>query len=64
MVLCGEWGVEQSTWYWVISTLFLPYFSDKTRTRAGSVDSPLEEILIVTLVVVICGSESYDNFED
>jgi len=33
------------------------------RPRIGAVDYPLDEILFVALVAVICGSESYPDFE-
>ena len=36
---------------------------DDPRTRIGAVDYPLDEILFVALVAVICGSGSYYDFE-
>jgi predicted transposase YbfD/YdcC len=36
---------------------------DDPRPRTGAIDYPLNEILFVALVAVVCGSESYPDFE-
>jgi predicted transposase YbfD/YdcC len=36
---------------------------DDPRTRKGAIDYPLVEILFIALAAVICGSESYYDFE-
>ena len=36
---------------------------DDPRTKTGAIDYPLNEILFVALVAVVCGSESFYDFE-